>query len=356
MPSGLLLLGSGRGKGGPLGSPAPLLTAAAVVTNAGAEYLTLTFDRAVTASTAGGISVGWPPSEDLSATGYTSGAGTPTLTFSLSRRVFNSEGAGATVGYDPAGGGTIVGVTDGQPAQHVTGVAVTNNSTFLNPATLSPLLWYTAGGAYLFTDTGGTTPATDGIPVRRWNDRSGNGYHVYGDGTETAHNVSGVWNVSVGDGMKWNASLADGYSPFGTVNATAAEIFHVIRNTASGTQEAPGQWGSGTSGWYPFGTDVYTSFATNSRKGPYALGGIDPTAIHVLNYAGDNSSFVARIDTTVIGSEPNSVGWTPFAVFLRTGLGTCARAVHEVIGFDRILTDPQRAQLLDYFRYFWGTP
>jgi hypothetical protein len=48
----------------------------------------------------------------------------------------------------------------------------------LNPLTLPSLLVWTKSDVGLFQDTGGTTPATTGTDVLRWNDQSGNGNNL----------------------------------------------------------------------------------------------------------------------------------------------------------------------------------
>lgn len=90
------------------------------------------------------------------------------------------------------------------------------------PASLSPVAWYDATDiTTLFQDVAGTTPVTtDGDPVRRINDKSGNGYHQVSTnpGTYVADGQNGLPIVDI-------PTTAN----FGRVGfATVAQPFHIF--------------------------------------------------------------------------------------------------------------------------------
>ena len=147
--------------------------------------------------------------------------------------------------------------------------------TGFDPRSISGLAaWYDASSAEtLFTATSGGSAVAGGGAVARWEDRSGNGFHL---GQATANNrplrITSAINgrdVLRFDGSndfieRATTSSSMAGSPFSVLSG--ATMFMVLRRAANNNAGAHGTRSNSATNHHPFGTSYFDSFASSDRK------------------------------------------------------------------------------------------
>jgi hypothetical protein len=238
------------------------------------------------------------------------------------------------------------------------GLATGGRPAAFSPLSLSPALWLKADAG--LEQTSGGTPATaDGDPVGRWLDQSGNGRHVSqatGSLRPTLKlNIQNSLPVVQFDGVDDFMGLPDFLSGF-----TAAELFLVIR-ARSTINQAFSVLGSPTdSGYYPFGTDVYDSFGSAVRYGPFTPGGSFTASARIYHAVTQAGSWSCDLDGVALGSSgTNTVTWPGAGASVIGKNGTSVFGSHqwcELIIVPSILAAGNRSTARTYLRVRWGTP
>ena len=222
-------------------------------------------------------------------------------------------------------------------------------------------LWLNAN-AGVFFDQAGTTPATDGAAVQRWEDQSGNAKHLISVGTSDnailRSSVSDIKNqTAVEFGATVNGVLkASGNETLGITNDMTVFIVGQSSNP-SGNENFFGSIGT-AQGWYFYhsGTDYKMILrATGGWTTDYViLSGLTSDWFFSTGQRSGTTTSLARNGGAFI-NDSGSAG--PISYINATlQLGSFDGQIAEVIVYDRALTSEERAQVVYYLRdmYFFS--
>lgn len=188
-----------------------------------------------------------------------------------------------------------------------------------SPADLKPSFWVEAAAQNtLFTEIAGTTTPTDGGPVGRWQDMSGNDFHVTAPADDTTRPTwvynNGVPYVEfdgVDDVLRRTTSL-------GMYAAGACSIFAAVRSTTQGTSDllVSERNDTGAAGLYiPMETDngvatissgvIRTDASGTFFNHPAVITGAFDDTDRVVGHIDTGAVFYGWLDGALVGS-PNS--------------------------------------------------
>ena len=231
-----------------------------------------------------------------------------------------------------------------------------------------------ADSSTLFSNTEGTTPATIGGTVARWNDKSGNGNHLT---VAVGPTRSATPNNPVGADIMFNGTTQYIRSNSVTSPGTAAlSVFILVRNSSSNSGGSGRIIAGITSG--PEATDSTgfrmsnnsaTSNSLTITKGSdgTTYNGITWDQYHIINsqWNGSAPSPVYSDGSFVSQYGANTASTFTFNRFgLGASLGTTATSfapatfwagsLNEVLIFSSVLTTTQRQQVEGYLATKWG--
>jgi len=222
----------------------------------------------------------------------------------------------------------------------------------------------------LWQDTGGTTAVTsDNDPVKRWDDKSGNGYHVTNGTAGNDHPHYSTNDINTNPAVEFVGGQAD--SLFNTASnivtaGGARSIFVAMRDGAGG--------GSGTFIQFRrtglnFTAQIYTSFvytdgvnAGNNATATFTAGDLSIPRVAIFRSSGSGNAlrFFLEGDEKVVahggGSIATETGTTGFTIGNRTDTGGqgWTGSIGEIIVYDSELSDVDQAANVAYLTSKWG--
>lgn len=296
---GSFVYGASTAQGGDI--TAPTVTSCTVAANG--TTVTIVFSEAcqTIGGTAGEFSI--QPAGAIPA--YVSGTGTNTFVLELDPADSVVQGTTVTLTFIPD-----PGVTDlaGNALVAFSGQVVTNNSTFpTNIATLS----FLSNGSY-YQDTGKTTPAAVGDPVRVW---------TYNVGADAVAPSDAARPVLRSGGLEFSGTKILDAAGDETTFATAGvfSLYAVGTVAADGTIWCPlGNWSGAGSAKGPIrfsdNTLYFTATGTISSAGWNAAGGLTTGSTILFRIRRSSSNVVyayasGRSSETNVGTQAETVGW-----------------------------------------------
>jgi hypothetical protein len=216
-------------------------------------------------------------------------------------------------------------------------------------------LWLDASVGLYDAITGGALITSNAATVRRWEDRSGNGFHA----TATA-NAAPALSLSEVNALP--AIIFSGTQHMSLpvyLNGSAATIFVVVNPSNISSDNGPllGNIGSDNlSGHYPFqGGFIYDKSATTIRKGPitrpngffawhlYNVISSEETWKYVFNNVESFSS--TNTYTSAYFSQPPTIGLDEAG-----GIYRFSGKIAEILVYNRVLSESDRLTVSEYLR------
>jgi hypothetical protein len=223
-----------------------------------------------------------------------------------------------------------------------------------SPSSISGLrLWLDSSVGLYDATTGGNLVTTNSAAVRRWEDRSGNGFHATGTNSPTLS----LNQVNTLPALTFNGSQYLSLPTY--LNGTAASFFVVTKPSSAATDNGPllGNVGSASSsGHYPYRAgDIYDKTASSDRKGPITK----PSGFfnfHLYNVTSANNSWRYLFNgglhfSTTSNTYNASFGSAPTIAFDQAG-GSYAfnGSIAEIIVYNTALSESDRLAVSEYLR------
>lgn len=205
---------------------------------------------------------------------------------------------------------------------------------------------------WLKGDTSGSFTMS-GANILTWVDQSAGGANTFsastGNATKDPVGINGIQAVSFGGAAALTKASFSAPS--------AADVFVVRRNIATGAQQGLWTFGSNATGDALPAPDTitYDNFGRNAFRTTVTLPVVETTA-HVYNVSVAASLWIQRqngVTTNISSLDAVSFATNVFIGQAAGGLKYTGK-IGEFLVYDHVLTDARRALVLNYLRTKWG--
>lgn len=235
------------------------------------------------------------------------------------------------------------------PLRIVLGVALSGAARCLATIPTSGLvLWLDANV--------GVTSGTDGS-VSSWQDQSGNGNNATQSNSSNqptliANSLNGL------PAIRFTASSNQWFSLPNVMNgAGAGEVFIVVKAASATPSGVRSLWTFGADCFYPYPTgNIYDYFgSTSQNEVGHPASGVDQYSLY--NVSAQSGQWTARIDgVTLLNSTSNSVSFNSSPMLGTDGSNPFDGEIAEVIVYNMVLSDAQRATVGQYLQNKYNLP
>jgi hypothetical protein len=235
------------------------------------------------------------------------------------------------------------------------------NESVWNPSMIQTALWLDAAdNATLFTTDIGSTLATNGSTVGRWNDKSGNNRNARQANAAYRPTLStNAQNTRNGITFSGNLVSLD-FATAPLLNSTSGSAVYVAKTSVSNTTinngAVLGKWGSAAqpNSHEPYDGAIYHDFLSTTRQNASVSFDLQTGFIARISSAANSWKYFLN-GSSLISSNSNtvSVGSSPT---IGQGVNTAGFRgnVFEIVVFNSVLSDAGFQKVEGYLAHKWG--